>query len=171
MKPNKLTPERPDRPGKPNACDCNGQCGNRCKCLADGRTPCTAKPAEGRGFSSPDAKRHASRSEAPAPDPERLRKARIAQRAGQMPKSCRAGYLKAAEGKASPREAIKAQCLECVAWNRAEVRRCTATACPLWMYRPWTGSEEKERPAAGTTGRENRNPHAIEQGGSDNEQA
>jgi hypothetical protein len=88
-----------------------------------------------------------------------------------MPKSCRATYLKATRGKASPRVAIKAFCLECVGWNRPEVARCTATACPLWMYRPWKSVEEKQRPAAGTTGRDNQNPNAIEQGGSDNEQA
>jgi hypothetical protein len=54
-----------------------------------------------------------------------------------MPKSCGAEYLQATRGKASPRVAIKAFCLECVGWNRPEVARCTATACPLWMYRPF----------------------------------
>ena len=61
----------------------------------------------------------------------------VAKRAGQMPKSCRAAYLKATRGKASPRAAIKAHCLECVGWNRQEVQLCTGTACPLWMYRPF----------------------------------
>jgi hypothetical protein len=89
-----------------------------------------------------------------------------------MPKSCRAGYLRAAEGTASPREAIKAFCLECVGYKRVEVRRCTATACPLWAYRPWQDAEKEERPAAGTTGRDNQNqnPSMQKQGGFDSEQ-
>lgn len=65
------------------------------------------------------------------------RQSAIAQRAGQMPTSCRTTYLRATRGNASPRVAIKAFCTECVGWNRREVQRCTATACPLWMYRPF----------------------------------
>lgn len=41
------------------------------------------------------------------------------------------------EGKASPRQAVKAACLECVAYDEAEVRACTAPACPLWNLRPF----------------------------------
>ncbi len=87
------------------------------------------KPADGRGFAAQDRRNPT--------DP--ARQSAIAERAKQMPKSCLATYLKATRGKASPRAAIKAFCTECVGWNRQEVHRCTATACPLWMYRPFRG--------------------------------
>lgn len=61
----------------------------------------------------------------------------IADRASQMPKAARSAYLRAANGKASPRMAIKPFCMECVGGNRIEVASCTAVACPLWMYRPF----------------------------------
>ena len=35
----------------------------------------------------------------------------------------------------TPRSAIKAQCLECMGWQRAEVARCTSTLCPLYPFR------------------------------------
>lgn len=44
-------------------------------------------------------------------------------------------------GAASPRKAIKAMCLECVGYERSAVAECTATACPLWMYRPYGDKE------------------------------
>ena len=93
----------------------------------------SAKRAEARGL----ALQGPLSADAPA------RQAAIARRAKQMPSSCRASYLKATRGKASPRVAIKAQCLECVGWQRPEVARCTATACPLWMYRPWRQVDEE----------------------------
>ncbi|HPA18328.1 MAG TPA: hypothetical protein PLU30_11325 [Verrucomicrobiae bacterium] len=47
-------------------------------------------------------------------------------------------------GRASPREAIKAQCLDCVGMDEAAIRECPSTACPLWGFRPYT------RPEAGS---------------------
>lgn len=38
---------------------------------------------------------------------------------------------------ASPREAIKAKCLECCWMDVAGIRECTGTACPLWRLRPY----------------------------------
>ncbi len=38
---------------------------------------------------------------------------------------------------ASPRSAIKAQCLICLWGNHEAIRNCTADACPLWEYRPY----------------------------------
>ena len=61
----------------------------------------------------------------------------IAERLTRMPKSSQAGYLRATRGEASPRAAIKSFCLECVCWDRGEVRRCTGGECPLWLYRPF----------------------------------
>ena len=53
-----------------------------------------------------------------------------------MPESCRRGYLRAMGGR-SQKAAIKAFCLECVGWDRKAVASCTATACPLYPYRPF----------------------------------
>ena len=74
-------------------------------------------------------------------DAQGTREAAIADRVSQMPKSAVRTYLTATRGKASPRVAVKAFCIECVTWNRAEVARCTDTACPLWMYRPFRQAE------------------------------
>ena len=38
---------------------------------------------------------------------------------------------------ASPRQAIKAKCLECCWMDVAGIRECTGTACPLWSMRPY----------------------------------
>lgn len=62
---------------------------------------------------------------------ETARESAIREQASQMPKSFRATYFKAASGKASCREAIKAHCCQCMGWDRQEVRVCTDTACPL----------------------------------------
>jgi hypothetical protein len=45
-------------------------------------------------------------------------------------------------GTASPRQAIKAQCLHCVWMDVAAIRGCTATACPLWRLRPFQPKAE-----------------------------
>ena len=50
-------------------------------------------------------------------------------------------------GKASPRQAIKAQCLHCAWMSEEVIRECTATQCPLWGFRPFQKSV-KERGAA-----------------------
>jgi len=61
----------------------------------------------------------------------------VRKRLADMPNSARRGYLRAVQGKASPRAAIKAFCLECCGWDRDGVRLCTAPACPLHSYRPF----------------------------------
>ena len=61
----------------------------------------------------------------------------IADRARQMLPMYREPYLRTTTGKASPRAAIKAHCLECMGWVRAEIPVCTSTACPLYAYRPY----------------------------------
>jgi len=38
---------------------------------------------------------------------------------------------------ASPRDAIKSQCLECLGYDRKAIAECTSWACPLWEYRPF----------------------------------
>lgn len=54
-----------------------------------------------------------------------------------IPQTSRALYQKALNGTCSPRQAIKAFCLRCVGYLRADVSNCTATHCPLHRYRPF----------------------------------
>lgn len=60
----------------------------------------------------------------------------IADRLSQMPPTSKGTYLRAMKGN-SPTAAIKAHCMECVGWQREEVRQCTGRACPLFPYRPF----------------------------------
>jgi hypothetical protein len=45
------------------------------------------------------------------------------------------------DAKASPRQCIKAFCLECVWFQQIAITECTATACPLWNLRPYQRRE------------------------------
>ena len=65
------------------------------------------------------------------------RRTLVLKRASDAPEASQRGYLAAACGVASPRAAIKAFCMMCVCWQRAEVTLCSAEACPLWAYRPF----------------------------------
>lgn len=47
---------------------------------------------------------------------------------------------RAFEGDCSPRQAIKAQCLICVGYDRDSVTNCTGYSCPLWTFRPYQNS-------------------------------
>ena len=38
--------------------------------------------------------------------------------------------------------AIKATCLRCVGYVKADIRGCTALACPLWTFRPYVDGDE-----------------------------
>ncbi len=44
---------------------------------------------------------------------------------------------RAFDGTASPRQAIKAKCLDCCHWGREEIAECTVILCPLHAYRPF----------------------------------
>ena len=46
-------------------------------------------------------------------------------------------FLRAYNGSASPREAIRAKCLECCWLQEIAIRECPSTACPLWGFRPY----------------------------------
>jgi len=70
------------------------------------------------------------------PDLDTAQEAKVVARTADMPERCRRGYLRAMGGKSRP-ASNKAFCLECVSWEREEVRLCTAPACPLWPYRPF----------------------------------
>jgi hypothetical protein len=66
----------------------------------------------------------------------RTREELIEQHRKQIPDIHRANYNKALRGR-SMKAAIKAFCLECVCWQKEEVRLCTSLACPLYPYRPY----------------------------------
>jgi len=60
-----------------------------------------------------------------------------AERLRTIPISRRGVFERAYAAKAAPRSAIKAFCLECLGFDEAEIRNCTAPACPLYEYRPY----------------------------------
>lgn len=65
------------------------------------------------------------------------RQNRVTQQVKQAGQLYRTVMLKAYQGTASPRSAIKAQCLICVGYNRDAITHCTGHSCPLWAYRPY----------------------------------
>ena len=67
---------------------------------------------------------------------EKSRAKRIAKRRADMPRAYRHNYDKAMSGR-SLKAAVKAFCLECVQWDRNEVKLCPSVACPLYPYRPF----------------------------------
>ncbi len=56
-------------------------------------------------------------------------------------------FARAAAGN-SRAAAIKAFCVECVGFKRADVTDCTATQCPLYPYRPYQRGDETDTEAA-----------------------
>lgn len=66
--------------------------------------------------------------------------------AKHVPESARRLYSQAIRGKASPRQAIKAKCQNCMGYEEFRVRiaECTAEAtCPLWPYRPYQAKTKR----------------------------
>lgn len=61
----------------------------------------------------------------------------------EAPSSARGIMLRAFEGK-SRAAAIKAFCLSCVGFKRADVTSCSALGCPLHPYRPEFGGRTDE---------------------------
>ena len=61
----------------------------------------------------------------------------IEKRAADTPKAVRTAYLRAALGLSPARARVKAHCLECVGWVRADVTACTSLACALYQLRPY----------------------------------
>ncbi len=82
----------------------------------------------------------------------RDRAAAISKRARDVPQAARKNYRQAAAGIASPRQAIKAFCMECQGWDRREIPKCTAWACPLWAYRPSFSRRQVEDDAPESSG-------------------
>ncbi len=103
------------------------------KCPATGHTE-SQELAEGGRYSVQEAIKRL----------EPYRRASVQKKAKILPVKARPGYLRAAAEIASPREAIKAFCMECTGGQRHEVTLCTALACPLFSYRPFQLSEIKD---------------------------
>jgi hypothetical protein len=61
----------------------------------------------------------------------------------QVPKLYKPLFLRAYEGK-SKTAAIKAFCLACTGFLRAEVANCSARGCALHPYRPYQSGDEDE---------------------------
>ena len=78
-----------------------------------------------------------------------IRRASVQERMPEMPKNGRGGYFRAVCGRASPGQAIKAFCMECACWQRAEAGRCTSLACPLYAYCPQQKERMQDATAAG----------------------
>jgi hypothetical protein len=53
-----------------------------------------------------------------------------------IPEDYRANYEKAMQG-VSKSAALKAKCLDCTCWQRAEIRECPISWCPLFPYHPF----------------------------------
>ena len=61
---------------------------------------------------------------------------KIQKRLNDIPIMYKNHYRKAMTGRCRT-AAVKAFCLECMGWQRTEVRNCTSVACPLYLYRPY----------------------------------
>ncbi len=61
----------------------------------------------------------------------------MARRLSACPASLKTLFERVYAKKCSPRQAIKAMCIECMGMDRGEVARCTSYACPLWHFRPF----------------------------------
>jgi hypothetical protein len=70
---------------------------------------------------------------------------RITRKRYFVPELYRALFNRCIGGKASPREAIKMQCLECWGYVRNETATCDNAACPLWRYRPYQDTAPRPR--------------------------
>ena len=61
---------------------------------------------------------------------------KVEKRLNDIPVLYKNHYKKAMNGK-NRASAVKAFCLECMGWQRNEVAKCDAVACPLFLYRPF----------------------------------
>ena len=67
---------------------------------------------------------------------------RISKRWADVPIKYQKLYERCMTATASPREAIKMQCLECWAWVRTETELCDNYSCPLYRYNPYLKAPE-----------------------------
>jgi len=72
---------------------------------------------------------------------ENHRTERVRKHRADIPKIHRKTYDRAMQGR-SLKSAVKSFCLECVCWQKEEVRKCTSLACALYPYRPYRVSKQ-----------------------------
>ena len=60
-----------------------------------------------------------------------------------VPVSARKLIARAFAGQLSPRQAIKAKCMDCSGYQRAEVADCRVILCPLHAVRPFQETRRK----------------------------
>lgn len=73
--------------------------------------------------------------------PVKQRENTVLLRIAEAPESVKKTLTRAFSGAASPRTAIKAMCLACTGFERAEITNCSGYSCPLWKYRPFQTEE------------------------------
>jgi hypothetical protein len=68
-----------------------------------------------------------------------------AKTAQQRLAECPSQYLplmrKALSLSATRSQCIKAMCLQCMGYEKREIRECKSWACPLWSFRPYQPKE------------------------------
>ncbi len=62
---------------------------------------------------------------------------RKAKRLAHIPQTKVGLFKRIYAGTASPRQSIKAMCLECLGFDMDGIRDCTAPECPLYRFRPY----------------------------------
>lgn len=69
---------------------------------------------------------------------------------GSIPALYRAGFIRAAEGKCSPRQAIKAKCYECCGYEdvKSRISECASWRCPIHAFRPYQDNQPEGDDAA-----------------------
>ncbi len=68
----------------------------------------------------------------------------ILSKAKDMPEIYKKNYLATVAGTASPRNAIKAFCIECMCYVRSEVTKCSTIECPLNLFRPYRKENDED---------------------------
>lgn len=63
------------------------------------------------------------------------------ERLPHVPEVYREAFRRIYAGEAGRAAMVKAKCLDCCCYQRVEVQKCTATACPLWSIRPYQKGE------------------------------
>ena len=64
---------------------------------------------------------------------------------GRDPREVPSAILSRYHREANPLKALRARCLDCCCGSSAEVRKCTAVACPLWPFRMGTNPFRAKR--------------------------
>lgn len=95
----------------------------------DTSTPTLFEMSHEKPFTGAGAKKSRKKVSKALPD-------KALKKLAEIPRAYRQTYKRAMTGN-SLRAAVNAFCLECVQWQREEIKLCTAIDCPLFQYRPY----------------------------------